>query len=205
MPEIKMVGSNPTVRWFRDPILKIGDDAHGYRLLGIIKDPASNISRGGLWLQISSKSLRMDNGNATDSSNKLMTDKYPATLGVGYSKAVVSAAPGVLKAFVGMLKGLQVFLPPTALIKDKDGNVLPGYEGVTTVGTVTLEAMMDLPSTSVRAPSTRKAAASVVSPTRAELEAQLKVLEEAEEAMNPKVIEDTKKSFTEGKKSKSPI
>ena len=185
MPEITMVGGSPTVRWFRDPVLTIGSDAHGYRLLGLIKDPASNIARGGLWLQTSSKSLRMDDGTGKgQGTNALHLAKYPCDPTVGYSKAVVAYAPGVLKSFVEMFKGLTCFLPPTQLIKDEEGNILPGYENVTTVGTVTLEEMMDQAATSVaRAPSTRKGRASAAPvETEEQLQAKLDALKAAREA-----------------------
>jgi hypothetical protein len=189
-------------------------------------------STGALWLQISSKSLRLDNGQSgTDSNNTLMTDKYPALKGLGYSKAVVPFAPGVLKIFVEMFKGQVCFLPPTQLIKDKEGKILPGYEGVTTIGTVTLEEMMDLPATSVaRAPSTRTRGTVAPAPelteeqlqaklddlkatkaaeAKAEADAKAARIKEAKDLLAAdaeinKVSDTTKKDFV-GKETKAPI
>ena len=182
-PSITMVGDNPTTRWFRDPVMTIGSDAHGYRLCALL-GAAGGQSTGGLWLQIGSKSLRLDNGNSSDSNNKLMTDKYPSTIGIGYSKAVIPVAPGVLESFVDMFKGQAGFIAPTPLVQNEDGTMKAGYEGLKVVGTVTLEQMMDLPATSVSAPRTgRKASTPAVELTEEQLQAKLDAIKVAKEAI----------------------
>ena len=154
MPEILLdtAGGDPHVRWFREPVLHLGQEAHGYRLLGLIKSPTSAASLGGLWLQTGTRSLRMDDGvGKGQGTNALQLAKYPCDPTLGYSKAVVPMTPSVLKSFIGMLKGLTVYLPPTPLIQEADGSLKDDYKNVIICGTVTLEQMLAAPA----APSAR--------------------------------------------------
>lgn len=134
MPDIKADGS---VRWFRPPDMKVGDSSHGWTFLGLVKDPESARCEGILAIKHSDKSMRLD--NSSGKSNSRMEAEFKSYIGTDACPRV-KYEPGILTRFVKLLKGLEGFCAPTALMVDEETwEMKEGYEGWEFVGTKSME------------------------------------------------------------------
>jgi len=192
MPNLTMgaSGKDPSVRWFRGDAISIGSPSFGWKLLGLLKEPASLKCLGGLWLTPKGE-LRLD--DEAGKSNPLMLAEFPGIPEGGYSKQVVAYSPEVLTRFVKILSGLTAYIAPTILAMDPTTEtwMKAGFENVTFVGSKPLEQLI----TEAAAPKTPKATATPKKAlgdyTLEELQAAQKAKEEAA-AMNPETPAVTK-------------